>query len=68
MDDTHAEVVSVFAPLGYHILCEKPMANSIKDCVTMVNSVKGKDLVFGIGHGKCLPSSSRLAGSLDLIC
>lgn len=23
MDDTHAEVVSVFAPLGYHILCEK---------------------------------------------
>jgi hypothetical protein len=28
------------------------MANSIKDCVTMVNSVRGKDLVFGIGHGK----------------
>ncbi|KAJ1023598.1 hypothetical protein NDA16_003215 [Ustilago loliicola] len=50
MDDTHAEVVSVFAPLGYHILCEKPMANSIKDCVEMVNSVRGTDLVFGIGH------------------
>lgn len=59
MDDTHAEVVSVFAPMGYHILCEKPMANSIEDCVRMVNSVKGKDLVFGIGHGKSdLPSSN----------
>lgn len=26
------------------------MANSIKDCVEMVNSVSGKDVVFGIGH------------------
>ncbi|CDU25884.1 uncharacterized protein SPSC_06055 [Sporisorium scitamineum] len=50
MDDTHAEVVSVFAPLGYHILCEKPMANSIKDCVTMVDSVRDTGLIFGIGH------------------
>ncbi len=37
-------------PLGYHILCEKPMANSIKDCVTMVNSVRGTDQIVGYWH------------------
>ena len=37
------------------------MANSIKDCVTMVNSVQGKDLVFGIGHGEStIPGLPRI--------
>lgn len=35
----------------------RPMANSIKDCVTMVNSVRDTDLIFGIGHGMCSASS-----------
>jgi predicted dehydrogenase len=52
-DQLHAEAVSAFSSLGYHIMCEKPMATSIKDCVDMLRdvtseSMKGK--VFAIGH------------------
>jgi predicted dehydrogenase len=54
LDDLHAEVVSVFAQKGYHILCEKPMATSVADCVNMVKEVQaggGGELIFGVGHG-----------------
>lgn len=51
LDQMHAELVSVFSKLGYHILCEKPMATSISDCVNMVKEVQAAgDLIFGIGH------------------
>jgi len=52
-DQLHAEAVSAFSKLGYHIMCEKPMATSVQDCVDMLRDVtsepmKGK--VFAIGH------------------
>nr|XP_031863753.1 uncharacterized protein CI109_001005 [Kwoniella shandongensis]KAA5530825.1 hypothetical protein CI109_001005 [Kwoniella shandongensis] len=52
-DALHAEAVAAFAQKGYHILCEKPMATSVADCVAMTRDVtsepmKGK--VFAIGH------------------
>ncbi|ADV25526.1 streptomycin biosynthesis protein StrI [Cryptococcus gattii E566] len=51
LDDLHAELVSAFAPLGYHILCEKPMATSVQDCVKMVKEVELSGAgIFGIGH------------------
>ncbi|MBE3041466.1 Gfo/Idh/MocA family oxidoreductase [Candidatus Bathyarchaeota archaeon] len=42
-----------FAKLGYHILCEKPMATNIADCVKMIRDVNGSPVpaVFGMGHG-----------------
>ncbi|KAL1887538.1 hypothetical protein Sste5346_010150 [Sporothrix stenoceras] len=52
MDQLHAEAVADFAAQGYHILCEKPMATSIGECVAMVRNVLDveKPKVFGIGH------------------
>ncbi|KAF4619481.1 hypothetical protein D9613_005514 [Agrocybe pediades] len=49
-DHLHAEVVVAFAAQGYHILCEKPMATDIKDCIRMEQAVKEKDIIFGMGH------------------
>ena len=52
-DDLHAPLVTEFSKQGYHILCEKPMATSISDCVKMVKEVEsGEKKVFGIGHGQ----------------
>lgn len=52
LDQLHAELVEVFSKLGYHILCEKPMATSIPDCVKMVKDVEEapEPIIFGVGH------------------
>ena len=50
-DHLHAEVTAAFAMQGYHILCEKPMATSVQDCIKIETSVKQAGKVFGMGHG-----------------
>ncbi|SPO01440.1 related to dehydrogenases and related proteins [Cephalotrichum gorgonifer] len=52
LDHLHAEAVADFAKLGYHILCEKPMATTIADCLKMIKDVNASpnNPVFGIGH------------------
>jgi predicted dehydrogenase len=54
MDRGHAEAVKVFADQGYDILCEKPIATSIDECVGIVKAVKQNDVIFGCGHGQSL--------------
>ncbi|KAG1753901.1 uncharacterized protein EDB91DRAFT_1286835, partial [Suillus paluster] len=49
-DRMHREVVLAFAAQGYHILCEKPMATSLQDCLEMEKAVKNADIIFGMGH------------------
>ncbi|EIN10574.1 streptomycin biosynthesis protein StrI [Punctularia strigosozonata HHB-11173 SS5] len=49
-DHMHAELVEVFAEQGYHILCEKPMATSISDCIKIEAAVKKAGIIFGMGH------------------
>ena len=51
-DHMHMEVVTAFAEQGYHILCEKPMATNLEECVKMASSVKKAGIIFGMGHGK----------------
>jgi len=48
----HLEVVLAFAEQGYHILCEKPMATSLEDCIKMENAIKKAGTIFGMGHGR----------------
>jgi predicted dehydrogenase len=50
-DHLHAEVTAAFATQGYHILCEKPMATSVQDCLKMEMSIKRAGNIFGMGHG-----------------
>lgn len=52
-DHMHAEVTLAFAEQGYHILCEKPMANTIQDCLRMERAIKKAGVIFGMGHGEC---------------
>jgi len=49
-DHMHMEVVLAFAAQGYHILCEKPMATSLQDCIKMEEAVKKSGVIFGMGH------------------
>jgi predicted dehydrogenase len=53
-DRLHTEVVLACVPLGYHILCEKPLATSAEDCISIADVIKkAGDIVFAIGHGMC---------------
>lgn len=57
-DEMHKEVILDLAPLKLHIMCEKPLATSLQDCVDIYTSllphpfVAGckPDRIFSIGH------------------
>ena len=50
-DRMHCDVVLAFADQGYDILCEKPMATSVEDCLRIADAVEKAGIIFGIGHG-----------------
>jgi len=50
LDHMHMEVVLAFAEQGYHILCEKPMATNLEDCLKIEEAVKKAGIIFGMGH------------------
>ena len=55
LDESHIEVLLALAPLNLHIMCEKPLATSLDDCIkilkalTDVQSQHGPK-IFSIGH------------------
>lgn len=50
-DCMHLQVAAAFAKQGYHILCEKPMATTVEECIEMETVVKQAGVIFGMGHG-----------------
>lgn len=52
LDEMHREVVVGLAPLGLHIMCEKPLACSLEECIDMYAALKSSESskVFSIGH------------------
>lgn len=57
LDEMHREVVVALAKLGgIHIMCEKPLATRLDDCVEMYRALRdnvdahGDTCVFSIGH------------------
>ena len=63
-DHMHKEVTLAFAAQGYHILCEKPMATSIEDCVQMEAAVKKAGIIFGMGHGAFCSAAYSIASRI----
>lgn len=51
LDHQHVEVASALGPLGLHLMCEKPLATRLNDCLQIQKSVEtGPKSIFAIGH------------------
>jgi predicted dehydrogenase len=51
LDETHAPIIQALAPLNLHILCEKPLALSLHDCLAIQKSLSSyPKKVVSIGH------------------
>ncbi|KAE8355212.1 hypothetical protein BDV28DRAFT_155616 [Aspergillus coremiiformis] len=62
LDETHVEILQSLAPLQLHILCEKPLALSLSDCLTVYRTLLSEEkrdkpsfsyspsTIFSIGH------------------
>ncbi|RHZ66864.1 Gfo/Idh/MocA family protein [Aspergillus thermomutatus] len=51
LDETHVEIVTALAPLGLHILCEKPLALSLGDCLAVYKALSRPVAGAGAGAG-----------------
>jgi predicted dehydrogenase len=55
-DGLHKEVILGLAPLGIHIMCEKPLSTSLENCVSIYKALlsgspgSGPSTIFSIGH------------------
>ena len=54
-DRLHKAVILGLAPLGIHIMCEKPLATNLEDCVSIYKALRSSDFdtsspLFSIGH------------------
>ncbi|GAB1311184.1 Putative oxidoreductase YjhC [Madurella fahalii] len=57
LDEMHREVVVALSELGgLHIMCEKPLATTLEDCIEMYGALQsnkladGQQAIFSIGH------------------
>lgn len=52
LDDMHRQVVVALAELRLHIMCEKPLATNMEDCLAMYKALKPLQgsSIFSIGH------------------
>lgn len=51
-DEMHHDVILALAPLGLHIMCEKPLATTLEDCTNIYHALapSQSSKVFSIGH------------------
>ncbi|KAK3679397.1 hypothetical protein LTR78_000958 [Recurvomyces mirabilis] len=50
-DDMHTSVVTALAPLQFHVMCEKPLATTLTDCLNIQRTLSQYPTrVFAIGH------------------
>ncbi|KAL9028386.1 MAG: hypothetical protein Q9196_003252 [Gyalolechia fulgens] len=55
LDETHAEIITGLAPLSLHLMSEKPLATTLKDCLNIYQSLQPPQgesprALFSIGH------------------
>ena len=41
LDETHAEIITALAPFDLHLMSEKPLATTLRDCLTIYRSLQG---------------------------
>lgn len=46
---THAALSIRALELGLHVFCEKPMSDSLEDCVRMLEAAENSDRIFSVG-------------------
>lgn len=50
-DEHHTEVITAIAPLGLHVMSEKPLAITLNDCLRIEKALKAAPKrIFAIGH------------------
>ncbi|HEV2351386.1 MAG TPA: Gfo/Idh/MocA family oxidoreductase [Terriglobia bacterium] len=63
---THAEFTERAAAAGKHVLCEKPMANSVEDCQRMIEACRAHHVRLMIAYRKYFdPASLALKKLVD---
>ena len=52
LDAMHVEIMLAIAPLNIHVLCEKPLATSLADCLSILRafSRNPQEKIFSVGH------------------
>lgn len=45
----HAKMAIKALEMGVHVFCEKPMSDSMEECVQMLHAAQGSDKVFSVG-------------------
>ena len=49
-NDSHHAIARAFLDRGIHVICDKPMTNSLDDALDLVETVRRTGLVFGLTH------------------
>jgi predicted dehydrogenase len=49
-NNVHAAPVKAFAKLGFHVICDKPLAHRLEDAQDMADVVRRAGIVFGLTH------------------
>lgn len=60
----HAEITIAALKAGKHVLCEKPMAMTLKECEDMVAAAKENDRFLMVGHNQRLAKAHAKARKL----
>jgi predicted dehydrogenase len=55
---THADLAIRAASAGKHVLCEKPMANTVEDCQLMIAACRARDVRLMIAYRKYFDPAS----------
>lgn len=55
LDEQHVEVITALAPFKFHLMCEKPLATTLRDCLSIYTALQPESgrppsFIFGIGH------------------
>ncbi len=63
-NDTHARIALKALQAGMHVLCEKPMAMTVRECEQMTEAARAKGRILMIGNNQRLTSTHQKAREL----